>query len=447
MAPSPVPQGCGTFYRRLMMKTQGRVPAMLGLLTVLSVPPALALDFHGYARSGIGWSNKGGEQQCAAVTGGGSKYRLGNECETYAELKLGQEVWKQDKASFYFDTNLAYAVSQQADFEAVSPALREVNIQGDNLIAAFPEAKLWAGKRFYQRHDVHMNDFYYWDISGPGAGLENIRTDWGKLSLAVTRNSEAGGASGYINDQHKQVAAITDTLDIRLAELPVFDGGTLELGLDYGRTNLRQGYQLAPGASRDGWMFSSEYRQANPLGYNTLVFQYATDAMTGLNNGRATGASVDNNGHMLRVINHGAWDLNPRWGMMYVAMYQDISLDNRNGTRWFTAGVRPMYHWSPIMSTLLEAGYDRVKSQRTGQSNQLFKVTLAQQWQAGNSVWSRPALRLYATYARWQENWGYAGAGVNGLTQGMAYGDIAGRNLSQGKTGELSAGAQMEIWW
>ncbi|HAJ5786453.1 TPA: carbohydrate porin, partial [Escherichia coli] len=52
---------------------------------------AMAVDFHGYARSGIGWTGSGGEQQCFQTTGAQSKYRLGNECETYAELKLGQE--------------------------------------------------------------------------------------------------------------------------------------------------------------------------------------------------------------------------------------------------------------------------------------------------------------------------------------------------------------------
>ncbi|MGC6746120.1 carbohydrate porin [Escherichia coli] len=31
----------------------------------------------------------GGEQQCFQTTGAQSKYRLGNECETYAELKIG----------------------------------------------------------------------------------------------------------------------------------------------------------------------------------------------------------------------------------------------------------------------------------------------------------------------------------------------------------------------
>ena len=70
---------------------------------------AAAVDFKGYARSGIGWTGSGGEQQSFQATGANSKYRLGNECETYAELKLGQELWKEGDKSFYFDTNLAYA--------------------------------------------------------------------------------------------------------------------------------------------------------------------------------------------------------------------------------------------------------------------------------------------------------------------------------------------------
>lgn len=81
-------------------------------------------------------------------------------------MKLGQEVWKEGDKSFYFDTNVAYSVSQQNDWESTSPAFREANVQGKNLIEWLPGSTIWAGKRFYQRHDVHMIDFYYWDISG-----------------------------------------------------------------------------------------------------------------------------------------------------------------------------------------------------------------------------------------------------------------------------------------
>ena len=160
---------------------------------------ASAVDFHGYARSGIGWTSGGGELTAFSVNGGGSKYRLGNESDTYAELKLGQELFKEGNQSIYFDSLLAYGGTlHKNDWTETSPALRELNVQFKNFAeGVLPEATLWAGKRFYQRHDVHMNDFYYWDISGPGAGVENINLGFGKLSLAVTRDTESGGAFTY----------------------------------------------------------------------------------------------------------------------------------------------------------------------------------------------------------------------------------------------------------
>lgn len=87
------------------MTTLRKLPLALAVAAGVLSTQALAVDFHGYARSGIGWTGSGGEQQCFKATGAASKYRLGNECETYAELKLGQEVWKEGDKSFYFDTN------------------------------------------------------------------------------------------------------------------------------------------------------------------------------------------------------------------------------------------------------------------------------------------------------------------------------------------------------
>jgi maltoporin len=198
-----------------MMTTLRKLPLALAIAAGVLTTQAMAVDFKGYARSGIGWTGSGGEQQCFQATGAGSKYRLGNECETYAELKLGQEVWKEGDKSFYFDTNLAYSVSQRSDWEDVTPGFREVNVQGKNLIEWLPGANMWAGKRFYQRHDVHMIDFYYWDISGPGAGLENIDLGFGKLSAAVTRNSESGGSYGYLDNEWDQRPTVNDTFDVR----------------------------------------------------------------------------------------------------------------------------------------------------------------------------------------------------------------------------------------
>ncbi len=434
------------------MITLRKVPLALAIAAGILSAQAGAVDFKGYARSGIGWTGSGGEQQCFQATGAQSKYRLGNECETYAELKLGQEVWKEGDKSFYFDTNVAYSVSQQNDWESTSPAFREANVQGKNLIEWLPGSTIWAGKRFYQRHDVHMIDFYYWDISGPGAGIENIDLGFGKLSLAATRSSESGGSSAFADfnadgDRIYDNIVPNDVFDVRLAGMEINPGGTLELGVDYGHTNIPDDYYLQPGASKDGWMFTAEHTQSMLKGFNKFVVQYATDSMTSNGKGIPQGASLNNDGSMIRVLDHGAVTLADQWDLMYVGMYQNIDLDNNNGTEWWTVGVRPMFKWTPIMSTLLEVGYDNVKSQKTDDTNSQYKITLAQQWQAGDSIWSRPAIRVFATYAKWDEKWGYANNRDAGYTSGVAYNDTSAKTFSRGDNDEWTFGAQMEIWW
>ncbi|KNC05774.1 maltoporin [Pantoea sp. BIGb0393] len=433
------------------MLTLRKLPLAVAIAAGTLSAPSMAVDFTGYARSGIGWTGSGGEQQCFQATGAQSKYRLGNECETYAELKLGQEVWKEGDKSFYFDTNVAYSVSQQNDWEATSPAFREANVKGKNLIEALPGSTIWAGKRFYQRHDVHMIDFYYWDISGPGAGLEDVDLGFGKLSFAATRSSEAGGSYTFSSDQIRDYATSTanDVFDVRLAGLETNPNGVLELGVDYGRANARDGYRLEDNASKDGWMFTAEHTQSMMKGYNKFVLQYATDALTSQGKGLPQGTNINNSGSMYRVLDHGAINLADRWDLMYVAMYQNTDLDNNRGTEWYTVGVRPMYKWTPIMSTLLEVGYDNVKSQQVSERNGQYKVTLAQQWQAGDSIWSRPALRLFATYAKWDEKWGYSKDSAGDLTS-FASNDSSGNGIltnSRGNNDEWTFGAQMEIWW
>ena len=445
-----------------MMITLRKLPLAVAVAAGVMSVQALAVDFHGYARSGIGWTGSGGEQQCFQATGAQSKYRLGNECETYAELKLGQEVWKEGDKSFYFDTNVAYSVAQQNDWEGTDPAFREANVQGKNLIEWLPGSTIWAGKRFYQRHDVHMIDFYYWDISGPGAGIENIDLGFGKLSMAATRSQEAGGSStfssNHIYDTTKDTA--NDVFDVRLAGLETNPDGVLELGADYGRANTTDDYRLADGASKDGWMFTAEHTQSMLKGYNKFVVQYATDAMTTQGKGIPQGSyhdagsefdnrNINNDGKMWRILDHGAISLGDRWDLMYVGMFQKTDLDSNLGTDWWTVGVRPMFKWTPIMSTLLEVGYDNVKSQETGDRNSQYKITLAQQWQAGDSIWSRPAIRVFATYAKWDEKWGYVKSS-NGSTSRYAMSDSSGNGQmtnSRGDDDEFSFGAQMEIWW
>ncbi|MFZ7276101.1 maltoporin [Avibacterium endocarditidis] len=403
---------------------------------------ANAVDFHGYARSGIGWTSGGGEQTAFTVNGGGSKYRLGNEAETYAEFKLGQELFNEGNKSIYLDSNLAYSVNQQGDWETTTPALREINVQFKNFLDSLPDATLWAGKRFYQRHDVHLNDFYYWDISGPGAGVENIDVGVGKLSFAVTRNTEQGGAYGWnynpitkkwesTRDQDKDV--YNDVFDVRLADLEVNKNGKLEIGLDYGNSHTKNHASRVEGASKNGYMLTLEHTQGEFFGgFNKFTVQYATDAMTSWSTGHSQGGSNANKGHMLRLINQGVVAPSDKVELMYALIYEKTDLDNNQGKTWYSAGIRPMYKWTDTMSTLVEVGYDRIKDQQTGLKNQLMKYTLAQQWQAGSSIWARPAIRVFGTYAHWNDKFNTQKRTDAGY---------------KAKDGEFIAGIQFEAWW
>lgn len=64
-----------------MMITLRKLPLAVAVMAGIFAAQASAVDFKGYARSGIGWTGSGGEQQCFQATGAGAKYRLGNECE------------------------------------------------------------------------------------------------------------------------------------------------------------------------------------------------------------------------------------------------------------------------------------------------------------------------------------------------------------------------------
>ncbi|MBQ0741552.1 carbohydrate porin, partial [Aquimarina celericrescens] len=77
---------------------------------------------------------------------------------------------------------------------------------------------------------------------------------------------------------------------------------------------------------------------------------------------------------------------------------------------------------------------------------------LAQQWQAGNSIWSRPAIRVFATYAKWDEKWGYSSSDagdanyVANTPSGIAFADTSARTFSRGNDSEVTFGIQMEAW-
>ncbi len=450
------------------MLTINRLPLASAVAAALMTTSAMAatVDFHGYIRSGIGASAGGGDQEAFQAAGAASKYRLGNETETYGELKLGANLFDNGKQSFYFNSNTAFSVHQAKDWENTTPAFREMNIQGKGVLGFAPEATLWAGKRYYKRHDVHMTDFYYWNVSGPGAGIEGINLGFADFSLAWVKNNT--NAFNYYRSEEdaktktnsKTYKLDQDILDFRLENINTNENGSMIVGFDYGFGNPysvdnlwvnRDGKTQTEELDFDksnfndrGYMLTLEHTQsAFAGGFNKLVFQYAADAMTysGLGtNGQGvsglTSSQLDGD-KLYRIMDHGVVGLGDNVEMQYLVNYTTLSFkeDGKPDQKWLSLGVRPVYFWNDIMSTAVEVGYDNVsnafKAGTEWKHSSLGKVTIAQQWSAGRGYWARPQIRVFGTYARWNDD-------SKGKVGGEAFAD---------KTQGFTFGVQMEAWW
>jgi maltoporin len=154
-----------------------------------------AFEFHGYFRSGYGLNGVGGQQVAFQAPGAGAKYRLGNEAETYGEVILVNN-WlnperETDKAWLKTEVLIEANTINAANYANFGNPehndqfrFREAFVRAGNLFGSQPELKLWAGERYYRRQHIAINGFYPLDMSGYGAGIEDLSLGVGKMSLA-----------------------------------------------------------------------------------------------------------------------------------------------------------------------------------------------------------------------------------------------------------------------
>src|SRR5229473_4103448 len=134
-----------------------------------------SFEFHGYFRSGYGLNSLGGQQVAFQAPGAGAKYRLGNEAETYAEL-IFVNNWlnpehNSDKAWIKTEFLVQANTTNSANYANFSNGigndqfrLREAFVQVGNMLESQPNAKFWAGERFYRRQHIDIDDFYMLDM-------------------------------------------------------------------------------------------------------------------------------------------------------------------------------------------------------------------------------------------------------------------------------------------
>ena len=181
---------------------------------------AAAFEFHGYFRSGYGLNSVGGQQVAFQAPGAGAKFRLGNEAETYGEF-IFVNNWVNpnhatDKAWFKTEVMLEADTTNSSTYAGFTGGvgndtfrLREAFIQAGNLFESQPDAKFWAGERYYRRQHIEIDDFYPLDMSGYGAGVEDLNVGVGKLAV-----SYLAGARPDILTQYGAYAK--SNIDVRL---------------------------------------------------------------------------------------------------------------------------------------------------------------------------------------------------------------------------------------
>lgn len=436
---------------------------------------AVAQDFeyHGYMRSGMGFSRGGTDQVCfraPGTEGASGKFRLGNECETYIEAAFTKNTLLGKTATDpSFNTNFRFAAVSggHRDWEPTDTsvtgkdatsgdptldseftlALREAYVQGKNVIGA---AQPWVGKRFYRRHDIHILDYYTLDNSGPGAGVENIPAGFGKLHLAVTRNVPAGTTDG---------PAQTNS-DVRVSDIGI-GAGKLELAVIHGAAGKR-GHESGDEKWEpiSGNQISLFYTMDVLGGYNKLTVQHGSGIFGGsggnsnLSDFGAWGSQnitkdddkaldARKKSNTLRIAEELLAQFGKNLATNFVLLYQNVNfggIEDAAGDKVpnkveTTLGVRPVYSFSETTAVALEAGTTKVENAifdgTDYKASSLNKITLAPQVTAGSGFWARPTLRVFVTHASWNED-------TKGQVGGGVYDD---------DTSGFSTGAQLEAWW
>lgn len=463
-----------------MRGTLSTAAAAAALAILCGSAAALPIDFTGYFRTGTGTTTDGGKEACFRLPGSLVWFRLGNECDTYGALDFNAKLGEVDGTTFKSVLTMAYGTQQMANWEQSAPAWRQVYVEASDIgaglgVPALRGASLWAGKRFYKNPDVHMLDYTYWEpAQGPGAGIDGIDVGIGKFSYAIFRVGDFAGygvntdLGGYNPDLIGGGSRTNTVHDLRLADVPVNPGGKLTAGLNLIRASnqggtstytrdvttpvdldnnpatpdvnvvIREEVTVDNKPGRNGLALTLSHKQDNFLGlggFHNTVLQYAHDAA--LLKGFIPAGSTDRRREWM-LFNH--WVMEPKgtpFTMSATAGYRDADV-NDSRLREFWIGARPQYHINNIWSLMSEVGYQQVKL--AGETSKLAKVTLGTQFSMGRSIFSRPAIRFYATYAKWND----------------AAGDrvvCTGRDCNRpvpafdGKRDAVSYGVQAEVWF
>jgi len=422
---------------------------------------------HGYFRGGLGANvAKKGRQSCfqLALTGGLlAKYRLGNECEVWAEMEFTSVAYAGEDGSvarlhfmpvaFIPTTHIGYTPTGVTSSDQGSP--------GTGATVAFPNLYVdmkgiswlfggtaWVGTRYYKRESVYINDFFYWNPSGVGAGVEDINLG-GDLRLSYGVFAVDGQPNG--SPQLPMQYGLGIRNDLQLRGIRPWESAELQFGFqyiaDWSGSKTEQGDTVAP--THGGWGATAQFIQDALGGTNKLAVQFGKGGGTGfgtLARFYYPDFSLQNDPaeSRLRVVDVLTIQPTADLGAQLNVIFQrDNSGTGQSGavTTWISAGTRLSYALADHAKLLGEVGYDRVKKSNGADLQWLAKFTIAPTIAGAKGFWGRPELRLFYTWAMWSQ--AAAGATVDS-DKLYTYADpITGKYTLSGSI----VGLQAEAMW
>ena len=382
-------------------------------------------EYHGYFRAGLGSSTDSrGPQSCYGLGGNTMRYRLGNECDTYGEFEYQKEMAKSANGVSFVGHIMVAAYTPSSAVSDSDLSMSKMYVEAKN-IEILNGGTAWIGKRYYMRPDIHMLDLQYINMNGTGGGIDQYKLGPGRISYGFFKDNDKPGNS-----------AIRQNLVYQ--GIPVNRDGTLEVLTTFITPDKKDS------TSHSGWQATVLHKQDKVWGgANTFGIQYGVGPGTGAGgqccDRMGTTGSIRNGSDVtrLRIFNSLWIQPTPEWSAEMIAIVQRDKSDATGGSStWTTLGVRPVYAVNDNFTLPFELGTDKVTTTTGGAAQRLTKLTFAPTLTAGKGYWSRPELRAFVTYGKWNDA---ATAAVNKANEsGPVYGNA---------TSGTSFGLQVETWF
>jgi maltoporin len=340
--------------------------------------------------------------------------------------------------------------------------LREAYLEMANVFKGAPEITFWGGERFYDRFNIDANDYFYLDDSGYGAGVKNIDVGIGKLWVAYIASQDDTFYSTSMGNLYKH------GLDIRLKDIQLGPFGKLMLVF---LANYEKGTTFTKGTDSEGNVFNLANPVRYGDGYGVgggFVWQYdfcnksflqiwglfgrgaTTFSNVGVDLGSITGAETSfltlhpaapkqiidvgdpiNNQMQFRAGYQFVWNPTTYFSICTWAFwnlndqgFQSVGTDTKGRTKIVSGnrnlvegGIRPVFWIADNIAIQGQAWGAWEDNNRGGSGTSSFGrggsmgvFTIAPTIKPKGGYFTRPELRVFATYSVWSDSFKSSGA-------------------------------------